>query len=63
MKDQIFSGKDSMLIIAFLRYFRLACDTYNFQEVAAMWHYEHYLSGSVEAVIMAWVALPAEASK
>lgn len=58
MKDRTFNGKDPMSIIVFLQDFKAACNAYRIQEGAAMWIYEQYLSGRVESVIKARVALP-----
>lgn len=63
MKDQTFSDKHPLLIIAFLQDFKEVCDACNIHESTAIWLSRQYLTGPVEPVIKALVALPTESAK
>lgn len=63
MKARIFSGKDPVLIIAFLQYVKAAFGACDIQEGVAMGLFENYLSGPVKILMKAQVALPTETVK
>lgn len=63
MKNRTVFGKDLFSIIAFLLYFKAACDDCKIGESAAMRLSKHYLTGLSKAVIKARVALQTEAAK
>lgn len=60
MEDRIFSGKDSLSITAFLQGFKTACDSCSIHDNATLWLFKHHLTGPIEAVRKARVALSKE---
>lgn len=63
VKDQTFSNKNPASLIAFLQYCKAVCDKRNIHKYAKMWFFRRYLSGPIDVVIKARVALPTESGK
>lgn len=63
MKDLTFDHKDLASIITFLPVFKEACYPCSIHEGAAICPFKYSLSGLVESVIMAPVAIPTETSE
>lgn len=63
MKDGTFSGRDPVLIIAFLQNFKAFCDACNIHIRATLWLLQNFLTGPVEAVIKVRVAPSTKSAK
>lgn len=58
MKDQIFSGKDSMSVMAFLQDFKFQCDACNIHGGATVWLSMQFLTGDAEPVVTSRITSP-----
>lgn len=63
MKDRVFSGKDLVSIIFFLKDFKAARNAWNIHEIEAMLLFKPYMTGPIDAVTKAQVTLPTGAAK
>lgn len=63
MRDRTFGSRDTASIITFLRDFKATYSTCNVHEAPALFVFKQFLTGPVEEVIKALIAIPAKTAR